>query len=191
MLRVSVSAWQVSRVLKTSFLVMESGWLYLLPLPLFFMVALVVPIHLAEQMKAQRGDRSCPGSHYLDVTGRIWPRSACLQSPGSCFCILLQVKAKRVRALNARARWGLKCIHPLGHSILRGVNRTAVGSQRGNKVTLSTQEACGADGGLLLFRHSMCKGVLAGQRVLCSEKGGWMDFLSYQNVYQCHFCTLS
>ena len=36
----------------------------------------------------------------------------------------------------------------------------------------------------------MCKGVLAGQRVLCSEIG-WMDFLSYQNVYQCLLCTLS
>ena len=72
------------------------------------------------------------------------------------------------------------------------MNRAAVGSQRGNEVTLRIQEACGGcqmvlapDSGMV-----MCKGVLAGQRVLCSEIG-WMDFLSYQNVYECLLCTLS
>ena len=46
-----------------------------------------------------------------------------------------------------------------------------------------------SDGACSRFRHSMCKGVLAGQHVLCSEIG-WMDFLSYQNVYQCLLCTV-
>ena len=72
MLRVSVSAWQVSRVLKTSFLVMmESGWLGLLPLPLFFMVALVVPILSRADESSERRQIlprvSLPGSNRQDL----------------------------------------------------------------------------------------------------------------------------
>ena len=98
MLRVSVTPWQVPCCPEDcSFLIiMESGWVCLPPLLLFSKVAWLGPL-LDEQTEAQEGDSSCPGHYYLEATGRIWPKSACLQSPCSTdwFCILLQDRARR------------------------------------------------------------------------------------------------
>ena len=108
MLRVSVSPWQVSRVLKTSFLVMmESGWLCLLPLPLLCTVTLVVPIISRADESSERRQVlprvPLPGSNRQDLAQVSLPPES-----RQLFLHLTAGQGQEVRkALNARARWGL------------------------------------------------------------------------------------